>query len=421
MIVKLPFADDSCPVDLRGVRVKPVHCSAPPGAADPAALVACALDRPLEGPSLREISAGGGPATVVVPDATRQVQLPVVLPVILDRLKSGGVAESQTTVLIACGTHPPADDRAIRALVGELPSGVRLVQHDARDAVGLIEVGTIGPTPIRLNRLAVESAVLITVSAVKHHYFAGFGGGPKMIFPGVAGYSEIQANHSKVLTVADEERRRHPRCEPGILDDNPVAQEIARAADLLPPNLALCLVQGRDGRIAEAIAGPWRAAFAVAVGSVRRWYETRPARLFSLAVASGGGAPYDATLIQAHKGLDAACRYLADGGELLFAADLSQGPGSPDMIPFLDQPEPEAILKRLAAGWVQYGHTTLRLLEKTSRCTVHLVSRLDPNTARRLGFNPVDNPAQVIESWRRTRPGDTAAVFTGPAVFPSRA
>jgi nickel-dependent lactate racemase len=135
-------------------------------------------------------------------------------------------------------------------------------------------------------------------------------------------------------------------------------------------------------------------------------------------VASAGGAPADATLIQAHKGLDAACRFLEDGGEVLFAADLSSGSGSADMEPFLADPRPSAILQRLAEQWVQYGHTTLRLVSLTARHRVHLVSRLDDRLARRLGFHPVSEPSAVVDAWRRARGGDTVAVIAGQPVFP---
>jgi len=67
---------------------------------------------------------------------------------------------------------------------------------------------------------------------------------------------------------------------------------------------------------------------------------------------------------------------------------------------------------------VQYGHTTLRLVTLTAHHRVHLVSRLDHPLARRLGFLPADDPAAVVDGWRRTRGGDTVAVIAGQAVYP---
>jgi hypothetical protein len=88
------------------------------------------------------------------------------------------------------------------------------------------------------------------------------------------------------------------------------------------------------------------------------------------------------------------------------------------MQPFVDQPRPEAILERLSGNWIQYGHTTLRLVEKTSRHRVRLFSHLDPEVARRLGFEPVADPAAVVEKWRTEHPGARVGVIPGAAVYP---
>ncbi|HSN57429.1 MAG TPA: lactate racemase domain-containing protein [Candidatus Sulfomarinibacteraceae bacterium] len=418
MIVKLPYGDDTTAVDLRGLRVRPLLPFAPRGASDPRQLVARALENPLDGAPLRELAAGRRSAVVVVPDATRRIGLPALLPAILDRLLLAGIAREAVTILLACGTHPAAPEAAVAELVGEVPSGVGVRQHSSRDAAALTAVGELRPgLPLRLDAAAAAADLLITVGAVRHHYFAGFGGGPKMIFPGIAGHDEIQANHALVLRRTGAGLERHPGCEPGRLAGNPVAEEIARAADLRPPDLALCLVPGRDGGVAWAGAGGWRTAFSAAVERAREWYELPPER-FEMVVAAGGGRPADASLIQAHKGLDAACRFAAPGAEVLFAAELGQGPGSPAMAPFLDDPRPETIAARLAEDYVQYGHTTLRIVEKTSRYRVHLMSRLDPELGRRLGFIPTDDLDEVAERWRNAAGGGRVGVLAEGPVWP---
>ncbi len=419
MIVKLPRGRDKCALDLRGLQVRPLAPSAPPGAADCAALVAEAVDTPLSGPALVDRCAGARTVVLVVPDATRPAQLPDVLPTLVDRVRAGGVAESGIVVLVATGTHPRAAAAELEAHLGPLPSGIRVVEHDSRDAGWLIPVGSLDDgLTVRLARVLAEADVVLTVGAVRHHYFAGFGGGPKMVFPGVAGYEEIQRNHSRVAQVVGDTLRRHPRCEPGVLAGNPVAEEIAAATELAPPDMALCLVPGSDGRMAWAGAGEWRAAFEAAVSRAREWFEVDGGAPKRLLVLSGGGHPADATLIQAHKALDAGCRFLADGGEALFVADLGQGLGARDMEPFVADPDPQRILGRLAEGWIQYGHTTLRLLEKTGRCRVHLYSRLEPELAARLGMESVTDPADVIERWREEYPREVVALMAGEAVYP---
>ena len=419
MIVKLPFGSDRLNVDLRGLRVRALAPTAPRGVEDVRSLIGGALHTPLAGPSLEGLARGHRSVTVIVPDATRKAGLPEVLPVVLEHLHRGGIADDSITVLLANGTHPAVGSDGVADLIGAAAGRVRTIEHESRVGGNLVTVGELRPgVPLRLNRNAVASDLLLTVAMVRHHYFAGFGGGPKMVFPGVAGYEEIQANHSLVLSPSNGNWERHPNCEPGVLSGNPVADEITRAADLYPPDCSLCLVEGQGGGIAWAGAGPWRAAFDGAVDKVRTWFETAPGTPFDLMVACGGGAPSDRTLIQGHKSLDAACRFLAPGGEILYVAALDGGLGSEDMAPFIDDPRPAAILDRLAQGWVQYGHTTLRLIEKTSRHRVRLHSHLDPNLARRLGFEPVSDPEAVIEEWRRDHPGAQVGVMAGTAVYP---
>jgi len=418
VIVKLASGADTVAVDLRGLRVRPLQPSAPRAARDQGRLVSRAVDFPLAGPPLDELARGRRSATVVVPDATRRAGLPEVLPVLFTRLIAAGVPAPSIEVLVACGTHPAATDDEIRDLVGELPSGVEVRQHTSRDPDRLLAVGELrSDLPLRLDRGAARSDLLITVGTVRHHYFAGFGGGPKMIFPGIAGIDEIQANHSLVLQRRDGRLERHPACEPGRLEGNPVAEEIARAADLRPPDFALCLVAGRDGGVAWAGAGPWRPAFAAAVDRAREWYEVGRER-FARIVAGAGGAPGDATLIQAHKALDAACRFAAPDAEILFVAELGRGPGSDAMEPFLADPSPERILRLLEQRYVQYGHTTLRVVEKTARFRIHLLSRLDPALARRLGFEPVEQLDAVAGRWRAEGDAAQVGVLAGATVWP---
>ena len=225
VIVKLPFGCETAALDLRGLRVHALR-PAPPRVRESAAeLVAEALNHPLDTEPLIELARSCRTATVIVPDATRRAVLPDVLPVVLSRLRRAGIEMSSITVLVACGTHPAAGRKSLEEHLGPVARDLKVVEHDSRDARRLVAVGDLRPgIPLRLNRSAVECDLLVTVGTVRHHYFAGFGGGPKMIFPGVGGFEEIQANHALVLRrergVAVPERN----CEPGVLAGNPVAE-----------------------------------------------------------------------------------------------------------------------------------------------------------------------------------------------------
>jgi len=420
VILRLPYGRELLTADLRHLRVRDLRPATPKHVPPVAHLVDHALDRPTQGPPLAELARGRRRVTVLVPDATRKAWLPGVLPVVCARLFNAGVRPEAVTVLVACGTHPGVSDEALRSLLGELPTGVRALQHDARDTSELVEVGTLSSgQPIRLNRAALEADLLVAVSTVQHHYFAGFGGGPKLVFPGVAGYEETQANHGKVIDLASDPPRRHPRCEPGVLEGNPVAEEIAAAASLHPPDFTLLMVAGGAGTPAWAAGGPLHVTYPHACAHVRAWFETE-AGPFRRLVVCAGGFPSDHTLIQAHKALDAACRFAAPDAEVLFVAACRGGAGSPDMEPFLADPRAAAIVARLVDKYVQYGHTTLRLVEKTGTFRVVAKTELPAALVERLGMSVVENIAEVLNRWREETPAETIGLMDGPAVYPRR-
>lgn len=419
MIIRFPYGRGAVPVDLRSFRIRPLQPEGPRGRRDPAQMVLEAVATPLSGLSLEAHARGAGDVVVIVPDGTRSARIPDILPALSQALTRWGIAPERQTVVVATGTHPPTPREALGLIVGSLDSQVGVIQHEARDASTLAVAGTLrGGRVIRLQRKVMEAELLITIGAVRHHYFAGFGGGPKMVFPGVAGYEEIQANHARVFDLSGRGPWRRPECEPGRLEGNPVAEEIGEAADLRPPDLAVCLVPAADGGVAEAVAGPWREAFAAAVARVRAVFEVSKGD-FDLIVASGGGVPSDETLIQAHKGLDAACRFARPGAEVLYLASMAGGPGSDAIRSFLADPRPDVILERLARGWVQYGHTTYRLVEKTARHRVSLLTEARWEGLEGLGFERVATADEVVDRWREEFPGATVGVMTGPTVYPT--
>jgi hypothetical protein len=137
-------------------------------------------------------------------------------------------------------------------------------------------------------------------------------------------------------------------------------------------------------------------------------------------IVAAGGYPTDHTLIQAHKALDAACRFAAPDAEVLFVAACDGGPGSPDIEPFLADPRVSAIVARLAGGYVQYGHTALRLIEKTGAFRVLAKTELPGDLSARLGLRGVTDVHEVLDWWREQAPQEPIGLMIGPVVYPRR-
>ena len=60
----------------------------------------------------------------------------------------------------------------------------------------MVYIGTSrGGTKLRVNKRVMAASKLVIISSVEPHYFAGYTGGRKSFFPGVASYESIEQNH----------------------------------------------------------------------------------------------------------------------------------------------------------------------------------------------------------------------------------
>ena len=108
---------------------------------------------------------------------------------------------------------------------------MRIENHDARDEASLRYLGRVGAdVPLWLNRSWLDADVRITTGFVEPHFFAGFSGGPKLIAPGLAGLETT-------LVLHDAARIGSPQARWGVLEGNPVHDDIRAIAAALPAGL----------------------------------------------------------------------------------------------------------------------------------------------------------------------------------------
>lgn len=156
----------------------------------------------------------GKSVCLIIPDGTRSVPLPLVLPAIHEAL--AGRAAS-VTVLIALGTHAAMSPEAIDVLLGSTERGAtatypgwEVVNHAWHDPAQIADLGEIPaeriaeltgglltdvPMRVQINRLVAESDVNLIVGPVFPHEVVGFSGGNKYFFPGCSVHDVIDISH----------------------------------------------------------------------------------------------------------------------------------------------------------------------------------------------------------------------------------
>jgi nickel-dependent lactate racemase len=324
--------------------------------------------------------APGTPLALVVPDLTRPAPVREALPVLVAALERRGVPRSHQTLLVAAGTHAAPSDAEL-ARLWDPPEGVNLVIHDAR-APGVAIGETPDGTPVELNERYARAGFRLTLGGVSLHYLAGFGGGPKMVFPGVASRAGAAANHKRSLGPLPP-GGLHPGCGPGLIAGNPVAEDIARATALDPPQAAVHVVKQN---------GSWRyfADEKSARDAVLARGRVGEPGAYDVVVASLGGAPRDIDVVQSHKALAHAARYARPGATLVLFAATPKGPGSPSFANWLGVPGHEELERLARERYDLNAQTAVSLKSLCARHTVIWVGSTTPEWARMAGAITVE-------------------------------
>jgi len=338
-----------------------------PGVQNPEAEVERAMREPLGAKQLREMAKSGDRVAIVVDDATRPTPSYFMIPKILDELNSAGVKNEDVTIIFACGIHRGVKDDETKKLLGEETlKKVRAVNHDpqAEDQVRLGD--TSHGTEVYVNRIFAEANVKILTGDVGLHYYAGYGGGRKSVLPGVASVQTIQRNHALLL---------HPNARTGMLEGNPVHEDMVEAARLAKVDFTLNLVTNSKQEIVKAFAGDMDQVFQEGVKLVDEMYKVPLERRADIVVVSSGGHPFDINLYQAYKGIDNALNAVKRGGVIVLVAECPEGHGHTVfyewMTKFKGLKEMERAISR---NFLLGGHKAYYLRRALERTQIILVS-----------------------------------------------
>src|SRR5450759_215472 len=120
---------------------------------DPHQEIELALDHPLGTQQVEQIVSAGEKVLILVDDYTRGTPVPLILPHLLDRLKSRQVDDEDITLLVSTGTHRPCTESELREKLGaELFGRYRTEQHDCTDQSSQVFLGlTSRGTPVWVN------------------------------------------------------------------------------------------------------------------------------------------------------------------------------------------------------------------------------------------------------------------------------
>ncbi len=175
--------------------------------------------------SLSEIEIKNKRVLIICEDVTRATPLNQFFPDFLHFIQAKA---SRITVLFALGTHRSMTfDEMIHKLgiSSDEANQIKLINHNAFDDSGLIEVGKIDSIPVKINSAIADSDIVITLGSVLPHRVVGFSGGAKYLCPGIANQAIIDYTHWKITCFSEAE----------IIGkiENPIRQILHQVAELV--------------------------------------------------------------------------------------------------------------------------------------------------------------------------------------------
>ncbi|MBI5365526.1 MAG: nickel-dependent lactate racemase [Planctomycetes bacterium] len=364
-----------------------------------------------------DLAAAAGPngrILLSIPDTTRYAAAEVILPPLLAALARGGADPARVEARFALGIHRTLTRAEQEGILGaDAALRLRFADHAANgpfDRLGVTRRGT----PIEVNPAVCNADAVLLLGAASFHYFAGFGGGRKLLVPGLSTARACRANH--LLVLRTDGPGRHPGVGPGKLAGNPVHEDMMDALAEVERRtrvFTLTLLFDPKKRPLAAHAGDARAAFEGACRDHAERFSRRVAERRPVVLVSCGGAPKDINFIQAHKTLEYAMAALTPGGTMIVLAECPQGYGHAEFAGWFAHGPASAMEEALRLDYQIYGQTAWATRWKAEQADILLVSALPEADVVRMGLRPVRSLPEA-EAFVRGKHGGRPPAFVIP-------
>ncbi len=283
-------------------------------------LVKNAMQNPIGSPTLYELAKGKKKVVLIASDHTRPVPSRVIVPPMLEEIRAAE-PNAEITILVATGCHRNTTREELIAKFGEeIVEKERIEIHVSTDESAMVHLGSLpSGGALRINRMAAEADLLIAEGFIEPHFFAGFSGGRKSVLPGVASRETVLANHCSEFVA-------HPRARTGILEGNPIHEDMLFAAKKAKLQYVVNVVINEHKEAIYAVAGDAEAAHLAGCAFLSGLCQVQP-KLADIAITTNGGYPLDQNIYQSVKGMTAAEATVKKDGVIIMLSACSDGHG----------------------------------------------------------------------------------------------
>jgi nickel-dependent lactate racemase len=244
-----------------------------------------AVSHPPGMPGLREYARGKKQVVILFDDMARVTRTAEIVPFVLAELAAAGINDEQVRFIAACGCHGALDRNDFVKKLGEdVLKRFPVYNHDPFD--NCVYAGTTsGGTKLNINAEVMKCDLKIGIGSIVPHIMAGFGGGGKIILPGVASYETVLSFHSP-RAASGGEKFNDTVTGMGIIKSNPRRKDTDEAADIAGLDMKIDALVNMWGETAALFAGKPRKAYDAALEAAVKHYLTPVARDKDIVIAN---------------------------------------------------------------------------------------------------------------------------------------
>jgi nickel-dependent lactate racemase len=305
------------------------------------------------------------------------------------------------------------EESLIKKLGTNIIRNYRVVNHDVNDTVYL---GTTSRgTPVEINRRVIEADFRISTGLIEPHFFAGFSGGRKSIAPGVFSVRSAHKNHGYEMI-------EHPLVRAGILNGNPVHDDMVEQAKMAKLNFIVNVLLNRRGEITHVVAGDFIKAHEKGCEIEKEIAGVKVDHEVDITITSNGGVPLDLDLYQTCKGIDTASQITRDGGIIIIASSCNTGVGPEEFLNLhRSVNSAREVLQKIRSQEPTGVQWQNQILARTQlNKDIYLVSGLEDSLVRDMMIVPIHTIEQGLERAFQVlgRDAEVAIIPEGPSVLP---
>jgi nickel-dependent lactate racemase len=362
-----------------------------------------ALSKPIASEALPKLLDRKDKVAVVVSDVTRPCPTRKILPHVMRLLKTSGIHRDNARILIATGMHRSHTPAERRRLLGRYAASISQVVDHRADSVQHVGTTRCG-TEVSVNSLLVDADFALAVGNVDVHYFAGYTGGYKAVIPGLAGKETVEKNHSLMML---------PNAEPGVIESNPVREDLEEAGQFTPLRYIVNVVLGEANRTVAAFAGDPITAHRAAVKLMDDFVKVPVKENADIVLASAGGYPRDINLYQAHKAIENASHAVKTGGTIILVAECHEGFGNSTFENWtMTASDLDEIGRKLRGRFILGAHKTFALSKIAKRAEIVIVSN-KIRAGNPILFKTFKKPQEALDHARLSH-GTDASILLMP-------